>query len=502
MWENITIVTSCSSYGKYLPEWTASIIAQSVRPGCVCLFTHGSEEDARAGQTALLALGKAGIITRHDHDPVKQDFGVARNRAVAMSNTEWVLHLDADDSLQSHAMWMCRTLAPSADVISAGYTRTGQIQSGVTVRNRIYQNADGQMALDQAALCSSNSPFRRSFWEKSPYRTDLFGAWDTAFWIGLAHLGARFRATPKPIFNYRQHADSIFSVRQKTMGWVRVHTNAMLRALRRNYSGVDVLVPRDFNPSSDRARNWDRVAAHYALAHPDWTVVEGRSSAQNWSKGEAIQDALNHSRADVIVIADADCLVNPMVLKLMVDAVQRGAPWAVPHKMVRRLTAIATTQFLPSIPEQLNWSATEFPLIRDVYEGVIGGGILVIKRVLYEAMGGIPLVFKGWGSEDRALGMMCSTLLGPCVRGNADLLHLYHEPQPQPNAVTATNLRILQRIGGAAHRGKDDLVVALATLNKQGWAAHVPNAKRVVPIDHDAITERRAAMGLRRGRIP
>jgi glycosyl transferase family 7 (putative galactosyltransferase) len=155
---------------------------------------------------------------------------------------------------------------------------------------------------------------------------------------------------------------------------------------------------------------------------------------------------------------------------------------------------------LPDIPH-LDWSADQYPLVRDVYEGAPGGGIVVIKRVNYEAIGGIPHAFCGWGSEDRALALLCETLLGPCVRDTAELLHLFHQPQPK-TGMTTSNLQILRRLGNAALHGKDALVAAVKTLPRAGGTMHAPRPHVIKAVDHAALAERQSVLSRKRRRIP
>jgi glycosyltransferase involved in cell wall biosynthesis len=507
---DLTIVTSCVNYAKYLDEWATSILKQTVRPGAVCIFTHGTHEDKLRGGTVSLRLSDAGIPTRHQHSIEKLDLGSARNRAVEMAKTEWVQHLDADDTLTSWAVEEFQRLAPFADMTQAGYIRTGQISLGPSKRARLYTSADGERALDLPSMASGCSPFRKSFWMQSPYRTDMLGGWDTALWIGFAKLGARFRPTTREVFHYRQHADSVFNIRRKTLGWARVHTTAMLKQVRSDRSGVDVIVPRDLRATPDRDIVWKRVRAHYETHHPDWRIIEGRCATPVWIQGAAINDALKQSNADIIILADADCLVDPNALQCAVTDVSYGKAWAMPHLMVYRATKEMTEQYvadnnaitMPLFPDR---HSTERP----VYEGAPGGGIVVLRRMHYDAIGGIPLAFRGWGSEDRALACLCLGLLGPCARGTADLLHLWHVPQAdraQPNG----NLQLLRKLGQSALHSKDALVSCAYTMPNPGnrplrkddpWKKNVGTARPVpTPIDVDKIAKRHAILRQRRTR--
>jgi glycosyltransferase involved in cell wall biosynthesis len=479
----LTIVTSCIGYGKYLGDWTDSILAQTVRPGRVCIFTHGSQKDYLQAETAMMRLIGAGISCYHTHSPDQVDFGTARNRAVELADTEWVMHLDADDMLFPEAIAELARVAPSADVVQSGYER---INCACTKKRRLYEGGDGEAMLAMTALASGNSMFRRSLWEQRPYRTDLLGAWDTALWIGFSRLGARFRPTTMPVFKYRQHNDSIFNRRQTMMGWDRVHTNAMLKALRRNYDGVAIIVPRDLRPSPERQRNWERVRAHYARNHPEWPIIEGFCSTVTWVKGAAIQDALNRCTAETIIIADADVMVDPESLRKSVKSVQSGAAWSMPHHRVFRLNEAFTEQVCQS---EIVLIPPRESLDRDVYDGAPGGGIVVVKHVMYNAIGGIPFAFRGWGSEDKCLALLCEKLIGPCERGPADLVHLWHPPQTGVAAAHA-NVSLLQTLGHAAQKGKDTLVQAVQAMPRPSAGTEQHRRHVIKPVNHAAIQAR------------
>ncbi len=458
--EELTIVSSCAgNYSQYLGEWAASIIRLEQKPGAVCLFTHGDEANQRAGLAAIAMIDAAGIPARFEWSADRLDFGTARNRAVAMSSTPWVMHLDCDDTIMPHCLADVAAIALEADVVALGYERSGDLKSGPSNRYRLYSNTTGLKALDAAAPCSGVSPFRRSFWERSPYRTDMFGAWDTALWIGFARLGARFRATKRPGFWYRQHSDSVFNKRRTTFDWIHSHTVAMLKSLRRGDAGVAVIVPLDHKPARDRAVAWAFVRAHYAKHHPEWAIVEGVDRGPHWRKGVAVADALSRCKAATLVIADADCLVSPAAMRDAVDRVSDGrSRWAVPHTRVLRLNAPRTADVLKGEDPAINESRD---LARRPYEGFAGGGILVVPRVGYDATGGIPEIFRGWGGEDQALAVILDTCIGKHWRGAADLVHLWHEPQQSKRMGTNGNQFRFKAISQAAARGPDAVLAAI-----------------------------------------
>lgn len=484
--DTLTIVTSCGGYGCYLSAWADSIVALKTRPAFVHIFTHGSTEDRTYGAQALEILTRAGFNATHEHETALLDFGTARNRAVALSHTEWVMHLDCDDRIMPHAVDDIIALAPDADVISFGYERAGDTKFRPLNKVRLYRSGNGLEILNHMAPCSGVSPFKRTLWEQSPYRTDMRGAWDTALWIGFARLGARFRATKRPCFWYWHHPDSIYTRRRLTKDWTQAITGAQLKSLRRDDHGVAVIVPLDKTLDESRKKAWTAVKEHLTHFHPDWQIVEGHCRSAEWCKGDAIDDALSRTNADVIVVMDSDCLVPKEALDWAVSQVQAGAPWAIPHGEVSRLTPSATDAYLSRSVEGRLASPAEDCLQRDRYMGYAGGGIFVVRHVHYDAVGGIPYIFRGWGSEDQALAVLLDTLIGPHVRGAWELIHLWHTPQTTKShpGIVSQNHRRFNFLRCKAKEGQESLWQAVLSLPAAPRSKHMHPWKKkaaVVP---------------------
>jgi hypothetical protein len=132
--------------------------------------------------------------------------------------------------------------------------------------------------------------------------------------------------------------------------------------------------------------------------------------------------AIGRCGDEIVVVADADAWTDG--LPEAVQAVEGGAPWAVPHSRVHRLTEKATGKALAGEPFH-GQEVEQRP-----YMGVLGGGFVVAPR---EVILSIPLDgrFVGWGQEDECWSMALNCLVGPPVRGSWDLWHLYHPPQPR-----------------------------------------------------------------------
>lgn len=188
---------------------------------------------------------------------------------------------------------------------------------------------------------------------------------------------------------------------------------------------VSVLVP--WRPGCPwREAAWAWVQDQYATTHPDWEIVTGTSPDGPFSRSQAILDAASRATGDMLVVADSDVWCDPA--EAILEADDHG--WAIPHLLVHRLSEESTRHVLAGA----NWRG--LPLSRDntqdrkPYEGFETGTLVVLRRNVLELAPPDPR-FVGWGQEDQAWSSALRCLVGPPHRGNADLVHLWHPPQPR-----------------------------------------------------------------------
>lgn len=195
--------------------------------------------------------------------------------------------------------------------------------------------------------------------------------------------------------------------------------------------GVEVVLPwRGGCERRERALDW--VVGRYSQEHPDWCLsIAEAAQSPHWIKAEAVTPAIEAADRDsIVIVADADVFTEG--LAAAVEAVREGAPWAVPHDAVFRLTEEATEKVLTGA----DWRGRE--LDQPPYRGYWGGGVVAAPR---ETLLDIPLDprFVGWGQEDHSWGIALTYLAGEAWRGHADLVHLWHPPQE----------RLTRKIGSA-----------------------------------------------------
>jgi hypothetical protein len=187
-----------------------------------------------------------------------------------------------------------------------------------------------------------------------------------------------------------------------------------------------------------------------------------------WIKADAVLPALLESAAEIVIVADADVWCDG--LPAAVEAIEDGAPWAVPHATVHRLDEEGSRRYMAGE------SFEGLPLDRRPYRGVMGGGYVVAPR---ETLLEVPLDprFVGWGQEDLSWALALTTLAGGRWRGRAPLVHLWHPPQQ----------RLSMKIGSKAGR---------ALWKRYQAAANDPAAMRdlIGEIDHERFNLHRQAV--------
>jgi hypothetical protein len=193
---------------------------------------------------------------------------------------------------------------------------------------------------------------------------------------------------------------------------------------------VDVIIPLA-GDCQHRADALTYVLGLFRAHLPDWGVRLGHGDPDRWCKAEAVAAGLVGSTADVIVVHDGD-LWSPGLAVAVAEGLTRRA-WSVPHRKVYRLTREATVDVLAGTPLSMR-PAAAIPGERyeRVHDGFLGGGIVALRRDLYDR---IPLDprFVGWGHEDESWAWALRKLSGQPWRGEDRLYHLWHPPQERPS---------------------------------------------------------------------
>ena len=151
-----------------------------------------------------------------------------------------------------------------------------------------------------------------------------------------------------------------------------------------------------------------------------------------FNKSWGLNLGYRHSVGDVLAFGDSDIIMNREVLASCFDACFRPYDAVNPYDRVVDLTDAESQVMMkgdydPDVTrrvEDMNRVDTgEFPCFC--------GGIFLIKRKIYEAIGGFDERFLGWGGEDDAMTHKLLALSNNVkTMPNQRAFHLWHERNP------------------------------------------------------------------------
>lgn len=231
---------------------------------------------------------------------------------------------------------------------------------------------------------------------------------------------------------------------------------------------VEVLVPWRDEGDTHRRLAAARVDTWIRTQHPRWRRTHVDDGGELFSRGGSLDAGIRASTADVVVMWDADILVDAYAVRsAAVVAMHSDSGLVLPYAYVAHLTLEGTARVLRGAAP----SSTRLEHIERRTQSV--GGCTVVRRGVYLDAGGFLPCWRGWGMEDTQLDVAVETLLGAPTRwlgGRA--WHLYHPPHPTAWHETPTwqaNSARLARITDAAGQ-PDRLREVLAQLAQEATA--------------------------------
>lgn len=214
-----------NGYGRFVPELCESISLMTKKPTQVTLGAFG--ENHGLENTDCLNLLKDIPVVKLIYYKDFKNMGSARNEVIKETPTEWIMYVDVDDIISQDAISEFEKYEEVADAIAVSYLeesdRNNSSQSIVKLSPVKLSAKDILNWRECFIVCSS--PFRRCFWEGSPFLDDdEAGEYPNyPFWFSLARMGARFARTDKPCITYRYRHDGHYSkTRSDVDGYKRV----------------------------------------------------------------------------------------------------------------------------------------------------------------------------------------------------------------------------------------------------------------------------------------
>lgn len=185
---------------------------------------------------------------------------------------------------------------------------------------------------------------------------------------------------------------------------------------------VSVIIPISLNDQPrEQAFKW--VKKFYEIMLPEVELCVGVCNEKPFSKGKAINKAVEKSKGNILVIADADIFYDPALLEESIKQLETHT-WVIPYQKVLNISQTSTQNLLeiePQWPIPINLETHTRP-----YGAQIKGGVNIVPRQHFETVGGFDERFVGWGGEDDAFAASLNHLCGRLKRVDGTLYHLWH----------------------------------------------------------------------------
>ncbi len=147
------------------------------------------------------------------------------------------------------------------------------------------------------------------------------------------------------------------------------------------------------------------------------------------------------SDEDILIFNDIDVFMSPFIIKLSINKLDSYKVIS-PYKRVKQLTK-QSTKFL--YKNNIKIKNIDKKLSGRTLVGAWAGGILIMKKKIFNELNGFPEFFFGWGYEDDAIKIKLNEVFNNNKLKRIDnkkSFHLYHTPMRwEKNPTTKKNKR-------------------------------------------------------------
>lgn len=193
---------------------------------------------------------------------------------------------------------------------------------------------------------------------------------------------------------------------------------------------VSILRPWWDSGVPERQRNHDWTLAWWQEQFPNWEIVEAAGD----SRASALNRCARESHGEILIKADVDAFCDRWQIKAAVWIAQAAPGLVYPHSRFENIDKVSTEILFERGMRNIDLSE----LGTDLTTPGSVGGIYIVRRELFEELGGEDEHFVGWGFEDPAFDYAALTLLGECQRVSGALWHLWHPLAPDFDVTAKT----------------------------------------------------------------
>ena len=209
----VSIIIPCYNQGKFIDEAVDSVLAQSYKEFEIIIVNDGSTDELTS--TVLRTYNKDKTRVIHTEN---QGLAAARNNGIKEAKGDYILPLDADDTIGLTYLEQAVYLLDNRSDLGIVYCRA-QLFGAVETEWLLPRYSLEEILIDNVIFCSAM--FRKSDWESvGGYDPGMIYGWeDYEFWLSLIELGREVYQIPEILFSYRVTSDSMVRSKER---WQKV----------------------------------------------------------------------------------------------------------------------------------------------------------------------------------------------------------------------------------------------------------------------------------------
>lgn len=346
----VSVVVTNFNYGAFLPAAIESVVDHAEE---VIVVDDGSTDDSLdrlapyADRVSVISQPNAGVAA-------------ARNNGIAAATGDYIVCLDADDTLDPRYLQVCRDALKADRGLGIAYTGLGLIQENGAISPAAFPPEfdwaiQASPANPPATCVPTAAMFRRSMWERAGGYVQLYAPGEDAeFYTRGLSIGYTARKVDgEPLIHYRAHAGSASRTKQYRPidmwhPWMRdgmvpfaAPTKATIPVRSYALPLVSVIIPvgpghARYLPAAldsllgQTFRNWealvindgtggaawDRIKQTYPFIRL-WETHDLDGDGNPMGAGFARNVGIEHARAPLVLFLDADDWLHPLALQQM-----------------------------------------------------------------------------------------------------------------------------------------------------------------------------------------
>lgn len=201
---NVTVVIPCYNDGLYIMEALNSILNQTLKADKIIIVDDGSGQETK-DVLATIIHKNVTIIYQENQGVCK-----ARNNAIQLAETDYILNLDADDYFEA------TFIEKAVEVLNSNH-KVAAVGCWVKIlKNKVLEKEikkpSGGSVKDFIVINNgiASSLFRKKCWEMvSGYDVEMRNGYeDWEFWIAILKCNYEMVILKEPLYTYRQKMHS------------------------------------------------------------------------------------------------------------------------------------------------------------------------------------------------------------------------------------------------------------------------------------------------------